>query len=139
SGSVPHGSILFGSWEIDVTTVGLQLRLREDAVHVNRGFVVSAVAARVAPDRDMSCPSGLLVQQRMTTRLEARVEAEAELGDDVGPLACVRDELSEHLSRAAALDRQDSAALEAKRHGRVDETLHGVGNRQGDNKKTSGP
>src|SRR5512132_3310314 len=106
------GPILFGGRQLHGTTVGLHLRLREDAVHVNRGFVVSAVAAGVAPDRDVCGPGGLFVQQCMATRLEAGVEAKAELGDDVGAPTCIRNELPEHLGCPAALDRDDPTALE---------------------------
>jgi hypothetical protein len=66
----------------------------------------------------------------VASRREPGVETDPELRDDVCSRARVGDELTEHLRGAAAFDRKDPAAFEAKGDGLVDETVDRVRNRQ---------
>ena len=66
----------------------------------------------------------------MAARLETGMEADAELGDDVGSFPCIGDELAEHLGRLASVDRNDTSAFESQCHRGVDEPFHGVGDSQ---------
>ncbi len=72
----------------------------------------------------------LLVEHRVAARGEPGVEANPELGDHVGALTGVGDEIAEHLSGAAALDRGHAAGFEPERDRLVDEAFDRVGNRQ---------
>ena len=62
----------------------------------------------------------------MAARLHRRVQADAELGDDVGALTGVRDQLAEHLRSAAAGDLDDTPGFEAQRDGLVDKSVDRV-------------
>ena len=115
-------------WEVDAAAVGLHFRRREDAVDVDRGLVVAAVGARVPTDGDVRGVRCLLVEHHVAARLHHRVQADAELGDDVGALTGVRDQLAEHLRSAAAGDLDDTPGFEAQRDGLVDSpsTVYGT-------------